>query len=140
LEDYAASEARDADAAVPAALGAGIRFEHVDFAYPGSTVPVLRDIDLALPAGAVVAVVGENGAGKSTLVKLLSKLYEPTAGRILVGDVDLARVPADAWRERLAGAYQDFVRFELLAGQSIGLGDLPRLDDEPAVRTAVGRA
>ena len=92
-----------------------------------------QDVDLTLPAGAVVAVVGENGAGKTTLVKLLSKLYEPTSGRILVDDTDLARVPADEWRERLAGAYQDFFRFELPAGQSVGVGDLPRLDDEPAV-------
>jgi len=140
LEDYAAVQAQDADAPAPTELGPGIRFEHVDFAYPGSTTAVLRDVDLTLPAGAVVAIVGENGAGKSTLVKLLSKLYEPTRGRILVDDVDLARVPADEWRDRLAGAYQDFFRFELHAGRSIGVGDLPRLDDEPAIRTAVDRA
>ena len=61
----------------------------------------------------MVAVVGENGAGKTTLVKLLSKFYEPTAGRILVDGADLARMPADEWRDRLAGAFQDFFRFEL---------------------------
>jgi ATP-binding cassette subfamily B protein len=140
LEDYAAGQALDADRPAPTSLGRGIRFDHVDFTYPGSSAPVLRDVDLTLPAGAVVAIVGENGAGKSTLVKLLSKLYEPTRGRILVDDVDLAEVPADEWRDRLAGAYQDFFRFELQAGRSIGLGDLPRLDDEPAIRTAVDRA
>jgi ATP-binding cassette subfamily B protein len=87
-----------------------------------------------------VALVGENGAGKSTLVKLLARLYEPTAGRILIDGVELARLPADGWRSRLAGAFQDFFRFEFRARHSVGLGDLPRLDDEPAVATAVSRA
>jgi len=115
-------------------------FDHVSFAYPGTERLVLQDVSLTLPAGAVVAVVGENGAGKSTLVKLLAKLYEPTSGRILVDGVDLARVPAEGWRERLAGAFQDFFRFELLARQSVGLGDVGRVDDEPAVVAAVDRA
>jgi ATP-binding cassette subfamily B protein len=75
-----------------------------------------------------------------TLVKLLAKLYEPTAGRILVDGVELARVPADAWRTRLAGAFQDFFRFEFRARHTVGVGDVPRLDDKPAVVTAVGRA
>ena len=140
LEDYAASLTTVADQPVPTDLGAGIRFEHVDFAYPGTARLVLEDVNLALPAGAVVAIVGENGAGKTTLVKLLSKLYEPSAGRILVGDTDLARVPAPEWRERLAGAYQDFFRFELRARQSVGVGDVDRVDDEPAVVTAIDRA
>jgi ATP-binding cassette subfamily B protein len=140
LEDYAASLVRAADLAVPARLGRGIRFEHVSFAYPGTDRLVLNDVNLELPAGAVVALVGENGAGKTTLVKLLAKLYEPSAGRILIDDVDLSRLPADEWRRRLAGAFQDFFRFELRARHSVGVGDVPRLDDEPAVRTAVDRA
>jgi ATP-binding cassette subfamily B protein len=93
-----------------------------------------------LPAGAVVAIVGENGAGKSTLVKLLCKLYEPDAGRIEADGVDLARMPTDEWRTRASGAYQDFFRFEFRAQQTVGLGDVPRLDDEPAVATAVDNA
>ena len=101
---------------------------------------VLEDVSVTLPAGAVVAVVGENGAGKSTFVKLLAKLYEPTSGRILVDDVELARLSPVDWRARLAGAFQDFFRFELLAKHSVGLGDVPRMDDEPAVVTAVARA
>jgi ATP-binding cassette subfamily B protein len=140
LEDYAASLAAEADEPVPAALRTGITLEGVSFAYPGTDRLVLQDVDLRLPAGAVVAVVGENGAGKTTLVKLLSKFYEPTAGRILVDGHPLARMPADEWRRRLAGAYQDFFRFELQARRSVGLGDVPRLDDEPAVAAAVGRA
>jgi ATP-binding cassette, subfamily B, bacterial len=101
---------------------------------------VLEDVSLTLPAGTVVAIVGENGAGKTTLVKLLSRFYRPTGGRILVDGADLDRMPADEWRQRLAGAYQDFFRFELQAGRSVGLGDLPRLDDATAVTTAVDRA
>jgi ATP-binding cassette subfamily B protein len=140
LEDYAADVASAADADVPARLTHGIELRGVSFAYPGTTDLVLREVDLFLPAGAVIAIVGENGAGKTTLVKLLGKLYAPTAGQILVDGVDLATMPAPAWRARLAGAYQDFFRFELLAQQTVGLGDVPRLDDEPAVTTAVGRA
>ena len=101
---------------------------------------MLQDVSVELPAGSVVAIVGENGAGKTTLVKLLAKLYEPTSGRILVDGVDLARVPAEGWRARLAGAFQDFFRFELRAKHSVGLGDEPRYDDEPAVVAAVSRA
>src|SRR5205823_2376805 len=109
-------------------------------AYPGTERLVLQDVSLELTAGRVVAIVGENGAGKTTLVKLLSKFYEPTLGQILVDDLPLARMPADEWRSRLAGAFQDFFRFEFRARQSVGVGDVPRLDDEPAVRVAVGRA
>jgi ATP-binding cassette subfamily B protein len=140
LEDYAASIVAAEDLDVPARLQRGITFDHVSFAYPGTDRLVLDDVTMTLPAGAVVAVVGENGAGKTTLVKLLAKLYAPTSGQILVDDRPLGRIPAPAWRERLAGAFQDFFRFEFLARQSVGVGDVPRLDDEPAVVQAVGRA
>ncbi len=140
LEDYAASLFAHADLSVPPALHQGIRLDHVSFAYPGTERLVLEDVSLELPAGTVVAIVGENGAGKTTLVKLLAKLYEPTSGAIYLDDQPLARMRADEWRERLAGAFQDFFRFELRARQSIGVGDIPRLDDEPAVVRAVGRA
>jgi ATP-binding cassette subfamily B protein len=88
----------------------------------------------------VVAIVGENGAGKTTLVKLLAKMYEPTSGSILVDGTPLARMPAADWRARLAGAFQDFFRFEFRARHTVGLGDVPRLDDEGAVVNAVDRA
>jgi ATP-binding cassette, subfamily B, bacterial len=125
---------------VPDQLRQGIRLERVSFAYPGTQRLVLDDVTLDLHAGSVVAIVGENGAGKTTLVKLLAKLYEPNSGRILIDGVDLRRVPADKWRERLAGAFQDFFRFEFRARHSVGVGDVPRLDDQPAVVAAVGRA
>src|SRR5205809_182191 len=140
LEDYVASLTATADLPVPTRLSEGIRLENVSFVYPGPERVVLENVSLELPARRVVAIVGENGAGKTTLVKLLSKFYEPTSGTVYVDGQPLARMPADNWRERIAGAFQDFFRFEFRARQSIGVGDVPRLDDEPAVKTAVDRA
>jgi ATP-binding cassette subfamily B protein len=140
LEDYAASLVASADRPAPERLQHGITLDRVSFAYPGTTKRVLEDVSLRLPAGSVVAVVGENGAGKTTLVKLLAKMYEPSSGAIYVDETPLASVPADQWRRRLAGAFQDFFRFEFRARHAVGVGDLPRLDDDPAVVCAVGRA
>jgi len=140
LEDYAAAQSRGADLPAPERLREGIRFEHVCFAYPGTERLVLEDIDLRLAPGSVVAIVGENGAGKTTLVKLLCRLYQPTKGRILVDGAELARMPPDTWRSRLSGAFQDFYRFEFTLGHTVGVGDLPRLDDQAAVTAAVARA
>lgn len=140
LEDYAAAVVAQADLRAPSMLREGIRFEQVSFAYPGTQRLVLQDVSLTLPAGAVVAIVGENGAGKTTLVKLLAKMYEPASGSIFVDDTPLSRIPAREWRERLAGAFQDFFRFEFHARQTVGLGDVSRVDHEPAVIMAVDRA
>ena len=140
LEDYASSLVASADRPAPDVVRSGIRLDRVSFAYPGTSRLVLDDVSLFLPAGAVVAIVGENGAGKTTLVKLLAKMYEPTSGAIFVDETPLARVPPDAWRGRLAGAFQDFFRFEFRARHSVGLGDVPRMDDIPAVTAAVDRA
>jgi ATP-binding cassette subfamily B protein len=140
LEDYAASVEALGDLPAPTKLQRGIRLDRVSFAYPGTSRVVLDDVSLTLPAGAVVAIVGENGAGKTTLVKLLAKMYEPSSGAIFVDDTPLARVPAGEWRARLAGAFQDFFRFEFRARHTVGLGDVPRLDDELAVIRAVDQA
>ena len=140
LERYAAALNAQANVAVPARLVDGIHLENVSFRYPGSDRLAVESISLQLPPGSVVAVVGENGAGKSTLVKLLAKMYEPTAGRITIDGRPLDRMPSEAWQQRLTGAFQDFFRFEFSAQHSVGLGDLPRLDDAPAVTTAVSRA
>jgi ATP-binding cassette, subfamily B, bacterial len=140
LERYAAALHAQANVAVPERLVDGIQLENVSFRYPGSDRLAVENISLHLPPSSVVAVVGENGAGKSTLVKLLAKMYEPTAGRITVDGRALDRMPSEAWRRRLTGAFQDFFRFEFSAQHSVGLGDLPRLDDAPAVTTAVSRA
>ena len=103
LESYAGAHRDHADRPVPERLEHGIGLEGVSFRYPGTDAWVLQDVTLDLPAGSVVALVGENGAGKTTLVKLLSRFYQPTTGRITVDGTDLARLPAEAWRSRMAG-------------------------------------
>ena len=138
LEDYAARQ-RVGDGPAPQRLHTGIRVDHVSFAYPGTSKLVLEDVDLELPAGAVVAIVGENGAGKTTLVKLLTRMYEPTSGRILVDGTELSEIAPDEWRARMGGAFQDFFRYEFLARQTVGLGDLARMDELPALRAAIER-
>ena len=140
LERYAASLTATADQPVPPSLGEGIRLTDVSFAYPGTDRLVLEDVNLVLPAGAVIAIVGENGAGKSTLVKLICKLYEPTAGSITVDGQPLARMDASQWRQRISGAFQDFAKLEFELQRSVGLGDVPRVDDPVAVTAAVSRA
>ena len=140
LEDYAHALASTADLDAPERLERGITFEHVSFAYPGTKRLVLEDVNLEIPAGAVVAIVGENGAGKTTLVKLLAKMYEPSSGTIAIDGVALSRIRAESWRAKMAGAFQDFFKFELKARQSVGVGDVPRVEEEPAVVAAVGRA
>jgi ATP-binding cassette subfamily B protein len=142
LMEYARSSARPHPDAVtaPARLRRGIEFERVTFHYPDRDTPVLRDLCLTIPAGTTIAVVGENGAGKSTLVKLLLRLYHPVAGRILVDGVDLARIDPGEWRDHLAAGFQDFARLELLAGESVGVGDLPRIADDRAIADALSRA
>jgi len=124
----------------PERLERGIRFERLSFRYPGTETDVLADVDLDLPAGSTIALVGENGAGKSTLIKLLCRFYEPTGGRILVDAEELSRLSPAEWRERIAAGFQDFVRFELVARESVGVGDLLAADDPVAVREAVERA
>jgi ATP-binding cassette subfamily B protein len=127
-------------AAAPDRLDHGITFHGVDFAYPGTTQSVLEGVDLHLPAGSTVAVVGENGAGKTTLVKLLLRFYEPTAGHITVDGAKLTDIDMDEWRLRSSAAFQDFARLQLAARHSVGLGWLPDMDDDPAVTAAVRRA
>lgn len=140
LENFARSLDENADAEVPERIEHAITFENVSFAYPGTETVVLDDVSVTLPAGKVIAIVGENGAGKTTMVKLLSRMYLPTSGAIRVDGVDLARMPSAAWRARLAGAFQDFFRFELRALTSVGVGDEPRMEDRDAVSSAAERS
>jgi ATP-binding cassette subfamily B protein len=139
LEDYAASEARGEEAA-PVVLRDGVRFEQVSFRYPGADKYALEDVNIQLPAGKVVAIVGENGAGKSTLVKLICGLYQPTNGRILIDGADLGSMDLADWRGRLSGAFQDFFMFEYPVQQAVGVGDLPNIDSAGHVRAALSRA
>src|SRR6185503_13628600 len=125
-EDYVASIVASADVPVPSRLAQGIQLNGVSFAYPGTSRLVVEDVSLRLPAGAVIAIVGENGAGKTTLVKLLSKMYEPTRGRILIDGAELGRMHADEWRTRLAAAFKDTSPYEFKARNTVRLGDVPR--------------
>ena len=136
LEDaVAAARAHDGTGAPPERLRQGISLRGLTFAYPGQERASLVDVDLDLPAGSVVAVVGENGAGKSTLVKLLTGLYRPSYGRVLVDGTDLTTLDGDAWRARCGGAFQDHVHLELVARESVTAGDLAALDsDERALQ------
>src|SRR3989441_4595193 len=130
LEDYAASVAASGDLPVPTALRRGIRLDHVSFAYPGTSRVVLDDVSVTLPAGAVVAIVGENGAGKTTLVKLLAKMYEPSSGSILVDDTPLARLPAVEWRGGLPGAGPRFFPLRVLPPPNTGPGGVAARREE----------
>lgn len=123
----------------PDRLDRGIAVEGVTFSY-GDGPPALQGVDLVLPAGSTVAIVGENGAGKTTLVKLLSGMYQPSAGRILFDDVDVADMAHEDLRSRIAAAFQDFVPFELLARHAVGVGQLRQLNDTDAVVAALKRA
>lgn len=126
--------------ASPATISTGIELCGVGFRYPASGRSALADVSLSLPAGSVVALVGENGAGKSTVVKLLCGLYQPTTGRILIDDVDVADLDPDTVRAACSGVFQDTYPFELRAQQVIGIGDLALIDDHAAVAAAVVRA
>jgi ATP-binding cassette subfamily B protein len=132
--------ARDEPVPVPPVLREGIAFAGVEFSYPGTEAFALRAVDLHLPAGTTVALVGENGAGKSTLIKLLCRMYEPTAGAITVDGADLRGLPLEEWRRRIAAGFQDFLRLVFPLRQAVGLGDLNRIDDEAAIRDALARA
>ena len=118
----------------------GIRFVGVSFRYPGRPVPVFDHLDLDIPAGRSLAIVGANGAGKTTLVKLLTRLYDPTGGRILVDGVDLAGIDARAWQRRIAAIFQDFVHYELSVADNVGFGALEHAGDRRALAGAAARA
>ena len=142
LEDYVAEQGRTPRPTRPAPtrLTKGITLEHLSFTYPTASEPVLIAVDLHLPAGCTIALVGENGAGKTTLVKLLTGMYEPTTGHLRVDDDELSEIDPAAWRERTTATFQDYVRFELQAQQSVGVGELTLIDDEEAVVAALERS
>ncbi|MFL6578393.1 MAG: ABC transporter ATP-binding protein [Povalibacter sp.] len=114
----------------------GIRFEHVGFTYPDSEQPTLVDVDLHIRPGESMALVGENGSGKTTLIKLLTRLYQPTSGRILLDGQDLREWDEAALRDRIGVIFQDFTRYQLLLGENIGAGDVQHFEDEERWREA----
>lgn len=140
LQDYADRIHREQYSGAtpaPTQLHKGILLQDVSYTYQGAREPSLRDISVQLPAGAVVALVGENGAGKSTLVKLLAGLYRPTSGRILIDQSDLVGIDINSWRLQSSAAFQDHARFEFSAQHAVGIGHLPALDNPDAVHEAL---
>ena len=119
--------------------GDGIRFEDVDFVYPGTNGPALSAIDLHVRPGESLALVGQNGSGKTTLIKLLTRLYQPTRGRILLDGLDLREWEEGTLRRRIGVIFQDFARYQMLVGENIGAGDVRAFDDEARWRSAAAQ-
>jgi len=117
----------------------GIRFEDVCFKYPEAAEPALEHVSLHLRPGSSLALVGENGSGKTTLIKLLTRLYVPTAGRILLDGLDLKDWDERALRERIGVIFQDFTRYQMLVGENVGAGDEPHFEDETRWREAAAK-
>ncbi|WP_225977426.1 ABC transporter ATP-binding protein [Nostoc sp. CENA543] len=118
----------------------GITFENVYFRYPDAQTWAVKNISFTLHPGETVAIVGENGAGKTTIVKLLTRLYDPTKGRILVDGVDLKHLNLQEWRQQIAGVFQDFGRYALTLGENIALSNLQALENRDLLRFAIEKA
>ena len=119
--------------------GDGIRFENVEFSYPGAAEPALSNIDLHVRPGESLALVGQNGSGKTTLIKLLTRLYRPTKGRILLDGLDLTEWDESTLRQRIGVIFQDFARYQMMVGENIGAGDVRAFDDEARWRSAAAQ-
>ncbi|MEJ6679217.1 MAG: ABC transporter ATP-binding protein [OM182 bacterium] len=114
----------------------GIRFESVSFFYPGSDVPALDNVSLHITPGESLAIVGENGSGKTTLIKLLTRLYTPTQGQILLEGLPLQEWDIDTLRRKIGVIFQDFSRYQLIVGENIGIGDSDNLASESEIEIA----
>jgi len=117
----------------------GVRFEHVNFTYPGASEPALIDINLHLPPGSSLALVGENGSGKTTLIKLLTRLYTPNSGRVLLDGLSLTDWNDEALKARIGVIFQDFTRYQMLVGENVGAGDERYFEDEARWREAAAK-
>ena len=108
---------------------AGVQFENVEFRYPGSDRVAITGINLQIKRGQSLALVGENGSGKTTLIKLLTRLYKPTFGRVLLDGRDLQEWDATVLRRRIGVIFQDFVRYQLMVGENVGAGDVREFEN-----------
>ena len=131
---------KKAPAAVPQPLRGEITFENVSFAYPGSESQALSDLSFTITPGETLAVVGRNGAGKTTLFKLICRLYDPTAGRILIDRIDIRDFEPDELRAHIGAMFQDYVDYQATAAENIGLGNVPQLTNREAVMSASRQA
>jgi ABC-type multidrug transport system fused ATPase/permease subunit len=116
--------------------GDGLRFEEVGFTYPGNAQPALNEVSFHLKAGEKLAIVGENGSGKTTLIKLLTRLYPPSSGRILLDGLDLQAWDRDVLQHRIGVIFQNFVRYQFTVGENIGAGDVQYIEEETRWQTA----
>jgi ATP-binding cassette subfamily B protein len=121
---------------LPAPVQGEVVFEHVSFGYPGQEGNALTDVSFRIAPGETIAVVGRNGAGKTTLIKLLTRLYDPTEGRILVDGVDIREYDPDQLRSLVGAMFQDYVTYQATAAENIGLGEVERIEDRPAIAEA----
>ncbi len=125
---------------VPSPLRGEITFDHVSFGYEGVERQALDDVSFTIAPGETVAIVGRNGAGKSTLIKLVGRLYDPTAGRILVDGIDIRDFDPARYRENIGVMLQDYATYQVSARENIGLGRHENLDDLDAITTAAARS
>jgi ATP-binding cassette subfamily B protein len=138
--EYAVNAKTSGGTPPPQRITQGIDFREVSFRYPGSDKSVLSGVNLRVPAGSTMAIVGINGAGKSTLVKLLTGMYRPTSGVITVDNEDLNTINLVDWRKQSTGTFQDHVKFQFKAFETVGVGRLSAVNDRPAVEEAVREA
>jgi ATP-binding cassette subfamily B protein len=122
---------------LPERLSEGIHFQGVSFAYPSSDRLALRDLSFTLPAGKVIAIVGENGSGKTSLLKLIARLYDPNEGEIRLDSAKLTEVDLEAWRANISLVQQDFAQYHFRLRESVGVGDLEALGDDGRIRQAL---
>lgn len=137
LVGHSRTPARQATTEVPAAVRSGFTLTDVTFCYPGSQEPALDHVDLHLPAGSIIALVGENGAGKTSLAKLLCRMYEPSSGAVTLDGIDLRDLDPTQYRSRVTAGFQDYVRFEFLLRESVGFGDLELAFADPPIRESL---
>ncbi|MDJ0726423.1 MAG: ABC transporter ATP-binding protein, partial [Prochloraceae cyanobacterium] len=124
---------------VPSPIASGITFDRVSFTYPDGRV-ALEDISFKIEPGETIALVGENGAGKTTLIKLLSRFYDPTRGKILIDNIPLKNLDLEAWRKQIAVVFQDFSRYSLTIGENIALGNLLEKDNLKKIEIAAKKS
>jgi ATP-binding cassette subfamily B protein len=125
---------------IPERIERGFEFRNVSFVYPGTTRRVLKDFNMVLRPGERIALIGENGQGKTTVVKLITRLYDPTEGQILLDGVDLREYSLEDLHSNIGVIFQDFVRFEMTARENIGIGRVERLDNQEEVELAAHKS
>ncbi len=139
LDSKPTMELTFSDKNIPTPIRSGIVFDNVSFTYPDGRLALDR-VSFTLKPGKTVALVGENGAGKTTIIKLLARLYDPSAGKILIDGIDLKKLDLNQWRQQIGVVFQDFCRYSLTVGENIALGDLTALEKLEQLKLAASKA